>query len=81
MTSMTLPDLTAGNFARAGRDSNDDTVSAARQAELRELTDADVVRLTQQGDAVAFERIYWLHSRKVYPCAFVWWETGRTRKI
>ena len=39
---------------------------APRQAEPRELTAADVVRLAQQGDAVAFERIYRLHSRKVY---------------
>jgi len=41
-------------------------VSASRQTELPELTDADVVRLAQQGDAVAFERIYRTHSRKVY---------------
>jgi RNA polymerase sigma-70 factor (ECF subfamily) len=41
-------------------------VSAPRQAELPEWTDADVVRLAQQGDAVAFERIYRLHSRKIY---------------
>ena len=39
---------------------------APRQSEPRELTDADVVRLAQQGDAAAFERIYRLHSRKVY---------------
>jgi RNA polymerase sigma-70 factor, ECF subfamily len=38
----------------------------ARQAEPRELTDAEVVRLAQQGDAVAFERIYRLHRSKVY---------------
>jgi RNA polymerase sigma-70 factor (ECF subfamily) len=66
MDSITLLHLTASNFARAGKDSKDDTVSASRQAELRELTDVDVVRLAQQGDAVAFERIYRLHSRKVY---------------
>jgi len=41
-------------------------VSASSQAEVRELNDADVVRLAQQGDAAAFERIYRLHSRKVY---------------
>jgi len=39
---------------------------APMQAELPELADADVVRLAQQGDTVAFERIYRLHSRKVY---------------
>ena len=36
------------------------------QSELPELTDADVVRLAQRGDADAFERVYRLHSRKVY---------------
>jgi len=41
-------------------------VSASRQAEVQEMTDADAVRLAQQGDVVAFERIYRLHSRKVY---------------
>ena len=39
---------------------------AQRQSELPELTDADVVRLAQHGDAVAFERIYRSHNRKVY---------------
>jgi RNA polymerase sigma-70 factor (ECF subfamily) len=38
----------------------------ARQTDPGELTDAEVVRLAQQGDAVAFERIYRLHRRKVY---------------
>jgi RNA polymerase sigma-70 factor, ECF subfamily len=42
------------------------TVRAARQAEQRELADGDVVRLAQQGDAVAFEQIYRTHSRRVY---------------
>jgi RNA polymerase sigma-70 factor (ECF subfamily) len=41
-------------------------MSAPRQAAPRELGDADVVRLAQQGDADAFERIYRLHSRRVY---------------
>jgi RNA polymerase sigma-70 factor, ECF subfamily len=42
-------------------------VSAPRQSsEIRELTEADVVRLAQEGDTVAFERVYRLHSRKVY---------------
>jgi RNA polymerase sigma-70 factor, ECF subfamily len=41
-------------------------MSAQGQSELPELTDAEVVRLAQHGDAVAFERIYRLHSRKVY---------------
>jgi RNA polymerase sigma-70 factor (ECF subfamily) len=66
MASMTLPNLTASNSARAGKDLKGTKVSATRQGELRELTDADVVRLAQQGDVAAFERIYRLHSRKVY---------------
>jgi RNA polymerase sigma-70 factor (ECF subfamily) len=41
-------------------------MSAQRQSELPELTDAEVVRLAQHGDAAAFERIYRLHSRRVY---------------
>jgi RNA polymerase sigma-70 factor (ECF subfamily) len=41
-------------------------VSAPRQAEVREMTDENVVSRAQQGDAVAFERIYRMHSRKVY---------------
>jgi len=41
-------------------------VSASTQAGLPESTNADVVRLAQQGDPVAFERIYRTHSRKVY---------------
>jgi RNA polymerase sigma-70 factor (ECF subfamily) len=41
-------------------------MSEPRQAERTELTDTDVVRLAQQGDAAAFERVYRLHSRRVY---------------
>jgi RNA polymerase sigma-70 factor, ECF subfamily len=41
-------------------------VGAPRQAEVGELTEAEAVRLAQQGNTVAFERIYRLHSRKVY---------------
>jgi RNA polymerase sigma-70 factor (ECF subfamily) len=41
-------------------------MSVQRQSELTELNDADVVRLAQQGDADAFERLYQLHSRKIY---------------
>ncbi|HSZ01141.1 MAG TPA: sigma-70 family RNA polymerase sigma factor [Terriglobales bacterium] len=41
-------------------------MSAPEQAEPSELTEADVVRRAQHGDAVAFERIYRSHSRKVY---------------
>ena len=44
----------------------DKIMSAETQAESPELTDADVVRLAQRGDANAFERVYRLHSRKIY---------------
>lgn len=33
-------------------------------------TDAQIIRRAQQGDAAAFERIYQLHSRKVYGLCF-----------
>lgn len=39
---------------------------AATQPERDELTEADAVRLAQQGDAPAFEQLYRLHSRRVY---------------
>jgi RNA polymerase sigma-70 factor, ECF subfamily len=41
-------------------------VSASGRAEIREMTGENVVRMAQQGDVAAFERIYRLHSRKVY---------------
>ena len=44
----------------------DDAMSGLIQAELPELGDAEVVRLAQRGDADAFERVYRLHSRKIY---------------
>jgi RNA polymerase sigma-70 factor, ECF subfamily len=43
-----------------------EAVREARQDGLRKLSDEDVVRLAQQGDAAAFEEIYRLHSRRVY---------------
>ena len=36
------------------------------QLETGELTEAEAIRRAQQGDADAFERIYRLHSRRVY---------------
>jgi len=45
-------------------------VRAPSETESPELSDADIVRLAQQGSAVAFERIYRLHSRKVYSLCF-----------
>jgi RNA polymerase sigma-70 factor, ECF subfamily len=47
-------------------DSRGDIVRAPREVEPPELTEEDVVRLAQQGDAVAFEQIYRTHSRRVY---------------
>jgi RNA polymerase sigma-70 factor, ECF subfamily len=41
-------------------------VRAPSETESPDPSDADIVRLAQQGSAVAFERIYRLHSRKVY---------------
>ena len=41
-------------------------MSALIQTESPELTDADVVQRAQRGDADAFERVYRLHSRKIY---------------
>ena len=51
---------------QAGNDLRHNIVSAPLQDELPDLTDADTARLAQQGDAVAFEGNYRLHSRKVY---------------
>jgi len=41
-------------------------MSASGQAAIAEMTDESVVRMAQQGDVAAFERIYRLHSRRVY---------------
>jgi RNA polymerase sigma-70 factor (ECF subfamily) len=41
-------------------------VARARRTETGELPEADAIRLAQQGDAAAFERLYQLHSRRVY---------------
>src|SRR5580658_771473 len=51
---------------RAGKDLKETKVSAPGQAEIREMIDENVVRMAQQGDVAAFERIYRFHSRKVY---------------
>ena len=37
-----------------------------RRTDGSELTESEAIRLAQQGDAAAFERIYRLHSRRVY---------------
>ena len=42
------------------------SVARPRRTETAELPEAEAIRLAQQGDAPAFERIYRLHSRRVY---------------
>ena len=41
-------------------------MARTRPTEAGELTEAEAIRLAQQGDANAFERIYQLHGRRVY---------------
>jgi RNA polymerase sigma-70 factor, ECF subfamily len=41
-------------------------VARARRDEPNELSEAEAIRRAQQGDAEAFERIYRLHSRRVF---------------
>src|SRR5580700_755743 len=42
------------------------SVARTRRTETGELPEAEAIRLAQQGDAAAFERLYQLHSRRVY---------------
>src|SRR5260370_39310877 len=42
------------------------TVTRTRRTETSEMNEAEAIRLAQQGDAGAFERIYRLHSRRGY---------------
>jgi RNA polymerase sigma-70 factor (ECF subfamily) len=49
-----------GGAARTGR------VTRVRRTGAEELAEADAIRLAQRGDAGAFERLYHLHSRRVY---------------
>jgi RNA polymerase sigma-70 factor, ECF subfamily len=42
------------------------TVTRTRRTQTSEMSEAEAIRLAQQGDAGAFERIYRLHSRRVY---------------
>lgn len=41
-------------------------MARARRIQDTELPEAEAIRLAQQGDAAAFERIYRLHNRRVY---------------
>jgi RNA polymerase sigma-70 factor (ECF subfamily) len=42
------------------------SVARPRRQENGELPEAEAIRLAQQGDAAAFERLYQLHNRRVY---------------
>ena len=42
------------------------SVARERRNEPGEIPEAEAIRLAQQGDAAAFERLYRLHSRRVY---------------
>lgn len=42
------------------------SVARLRRTEPGELPESEAIRLAQQGDATAFERIYRLHNRRVY---------------
>jgi RNA polymerase sigma-70 factor (ECF subfamily) len=39
---------------------------SSEKSNVSELSEADAIRLAQAGDAAAFERLYRLHSRRVY---------------
>ena len=41
-------------------------VARTRPTDSGEFSEAEAIRRAQQGDAAAFERIYQLHSRRVY---------------
>jgi RNA polymerase sigma-70 factor (ECF subfamily) len=41
-------------------------VARTRRTEPGEVPEAESIRLAQQGDAAAFERLYLMHSRRVY---------------
>lgn len=43
-----------------------DALSGQRPTEARELPEANTIRLAQRGDASAFERLYHLHSGRVF---------------
>lgn len=42
------------------------SVARARRTEIGEIPEPEAIRLAQQGDAEAFERLYRLHNRRVY---------------
>jgi len=56
----------AERIESSGRCVPSGTVAREKKNISGEMTEADAIRLAQQGDAAAFERIYRLHSRRVY---------------
>src|SRR5260370_13009139 len=42
------------------------SVARTRRTEPGEMPEVEAIRLAQQGDAAAFERLYQLHNRRVY---------------
>jgi RNA polymerase sigma-70 factor, ECF subfamily len=42
------------------------SVTRARRVESGEMPESEAIRLAQSGDALAFERLYQLHNRRVY---------------
>jgi RNA polymerase sigma factor (sigma-70 family) len=42
------------------------SVARTRRSDTGEMAEPEAIRLAQQGDAAAFERLYQLHSRRVY---------------
>jgi RNA polymerase sigma-70 factor (ECF subfamily) len=53
-----------------GRDLLTETPPQAPRSDAGELSEAEAIRLAQQGDERAFERIYGLHSRRIYALCF-----------
>ncbi|MFY9691066.1 MAG: sigma factor, partial [Candidatus Acidiferrales bacterium] len=44
----------------------DQTIEAGPQSQPNDSHEADAIRLAQQGDGAAFERLYELHRGRVY---------------
>lgn len=53
-----------------GRDLLTETPPQVPRSDAGELSEAEAIRLAQQGDERAFERIYQLHSHRIYAFCF-----------
>ena len=53
-----------------GRDLLTETPPQAPRSDAGELSEGEAIRLAQQGDERAFERIYRLHSQRIYALCF-----------